>query len=204
VAPLDAPIPPPTHCALCGHPWSAHFGGGVHAIWVTCCAEPAAGPDRPRPASTASPTLDTDGAAGPAAAGPDPLLAERIAAAGGAALPAVAGLTGPAPVCYCRRSVEDFRREALHPNAVRAARAAGSPASDGPMPAGDHEAAAGAAEPGSALGNVVVLCVTCGAAPAEDTQCRPCRVDRQRAAQARFAARQAQLARDTRRRARGR
>ncbi len=46
----------------------------------------------------------------------------------------------------------------------------------------------------------VVLCVTCGAAPAEDTQCRACREARQRASRVRFAARQAQLGRGPRRR----
>ncbi|WP_157734980.1 hypothetical protein [Pseudofrankia inefficax] len=49
-------------------------------------------------------------------------------------------------------------------------------------------------------GDGVVLCVTCGAVPAEDTQCRSCREARQEVSRARFAARQAQLGRGSRRR----
>jgi hypothetical protein len=82
------PRPPDVaaRCSLCGHAWSAHFGGGPTAVWVTCCAAPAGG--------------EVAGSGGAAAV------------AGGAELPVVAGLAGPASVCYCRRSVEEFRVEA--------------------------------------------------------------------------------------------
>jgi hypothetical protein len=113
--------------------WSAHFGGGPTAVWVTCCAVPEGVED----------------AAGLSAPGAGPV---------------VAGLAGPALSCYCRRGVEEFRAEA------------------------------------AAGGDGVALCVTCGAAPAEDTQCRACREARQEASRARFAARQAQLGRGSHRR----
>jgi hypothetical protein len=146
------PLAAPVSCGLCGHPWSAHLGGGPTAVWVTCCASP-------------------DGA-GLADDGEEPEGVGAGAADGGL-LPPVAGLAGPATGCYCRRSVDEFRAEAV--------------ALSGQVASG---------------GAVAVWCVTCGATPAEDTQCRTCRRERQRAARERFAARQARVARDARRRGR--
>ncbi|ONH32794.1 hypothetical protein [Pseudofrankia asymbiotica] len=196
----DTPVPPPTRCSLCGHPWSAHFGGGPTAVWVTCCALP----DQAEPTTPASRTATTGGAVGdPAGArtarnetdGPEPEPTWH--AATGTALPAVTGLAGPAPSCYCRRGVDEFRHEAL-----REARAAAGhphpPAAGADETSGDGDGTRpGAPAAGPA---VVVLCVTCRAAPAQDTQCHPCRQARQRASRARFAARHAQLTRATRHR----
>ncbi|WP_044888662.1 MULTISPECIES: hypothetical protein [Frankia] len=42
------------------------------------------------------------------------------------------------------------------------------------------------------------MCVTCGQRPAEDTQCRPCREERQRRAEEEFAAWWEQLGRSRR------
>jgi hypothetical protein len=128
-----------------------HFGGGPTAVWVSCCAGRASSGERPE------------------GGGPE-------AGAGGAALVAAAGLGGAEPGCYCRRAVEEFRREAL----------------------------AAAGQPADAGGPVSVLCVTCGVALAEDTQCLACRRARQRASRERFTARQAQVVRAARRRASGR
>lgn len=80
----------PSCCSLCGHAWSAHFGGGPTAVWVTCCATPAGTVDEP--------------AAGEPGDAPGGI--------GGAGLPVAAGLGGPAVTCYCRRGVEEFRAEA--------------------------------------------------------------------------------------------
>ncbi|OHV35178.1 MULTISPECIES: hypothetical protein [Pseudofrankia] len=186
MAESDAPLPPPTRCSLCGHLWSAHFGGGPTAVWVTCCALPG----QAEPGDTPSPT---DGHR------QQPAPAQRAAAAVDAVAPAVAGLAGPAPTCYCRRGVEEFRQEALQEARATAGH---------PPPTDLHEAQADAygARPGehTPAREPVVLCVTCRAAPAQDTQCHPCRQARQHASRARFAARQAQLTRHARRRPGGR
>ncbi|MDT3441677.1 hypothetical protein [Pseudofrankia sp. BMG5.37] len=208
VAEPDTPVPPPARCSLCGHPWSAHFGGGPTAVWVTCCALPgqaepatASGTASPGTASVSGAELAADRTGGSETDGPnrDPERELTRRAAAGTALPAVAGLAGPAPSCYCRRSVEEFRQEALrearataghpHPPAASAGGTSGDDGADDPRP-------------GAAPG--VVLCVTCRAAPAQDTQCHPCRQARQHASRARFAARHAQLTRDTRHRRTGR
>jgi len=155
VAEPAAPLPPPARCALCDHPWAAHFGGGPTAVWVTCCATPG------------QPDLDEDETP-----------------------PAVAGLTGPTPSCYCRRGVDEFRAEAL---AAAHGRAATSPpATPADSRVDDHGTAETTTGP---QGAVEVLCVTCGRAPAQDTQCRPCRQARQHASRARFTAHQARVTR---------
>jgi hypothetical protein len=163
-----------------------HFGSGPSGVWVTCCADPTtdpgpgaqpeAGTDTASSASTAS-TASGASVPGSEVPGSDPEPGRLVP--DGDLFAGIVGVFGGSTGCYCRRTVAEFHAEAL---------AQGAPATGG-----------AARDAGNAT-SAVVQCVTCGELPAEDTQCRPCREERQHAAQRAFAERQARVVRAARRR----